>query len=78
MKLFRVEQLGEAQCFRVATGPTGVQCFVVDEGNSLMVIDMIVDMGERELKFSNGPETIERPAERALSPRARELLIGQD
>ncbi len=45
------------------------QVFLVTEGQGLLTIDMIVDMGGRPLKYSNGPETV-RPTRSAEVEKA--------
>lgn len=79
MKLFRVLQQGYGvQSFQVYGTGIGRQQFNVDAGNYLLNTDMIVDMAERALKFSQGPGTIQRPALKGLSAKAERVLKSQD
>lgn len=79
MKLLLILQTGYGvQSFRVAPNSLGQQCFNVDSGNALLTIDMIVDMGERELKFSNGPETIQAKKANSWSPEVEALVREWD
>lgn len=81
MNLIRVLQTGYGvQSFQVGTNVLGQQCFNVDSGNALLTIDMIVDMAERELKFSNGPETIQarEPRTPSWSPEVEALVREWD
>lgn len=76
MKLFRVQMWGTVKTFQTygsGSPPNPSQFFGVEEGPYLQVIDMVEEMGDGALKFSNGPGTI-----RERSPEIEALLKQQD
>jgi len=77
MKLFRVQMWGEEKTFTVegsGTPPNPSQFFLVADGQFLQTIDMVVDMGGRALKYSNGPATIREPR----APEIEALMKAND